>query len=153
MFSFSRLGFPGIRRNLSEMFEHVQNVTKAYDSHQLLQSRPTESLRVSHYMMSLRRRRRGGHRMASQAKTRVVRGLPYARETQSPEINRVVWEGGSQKSRCQSNDMILCDYPLFHIVSDLMHCMTNILYKRQKLIHSRQHKVTWSCFKFYIKYK
>ena len=45
----SRLCFPGIRHNPSNIFEHVQNVTTVYDSLRNLELSPTESQRVSHY--------------------------------------------------------------------------------------------------------
>ena len=41
--NYSRLCFPGIRRNLLEMFEHVQNVTTVWDSLLFLEWWPMES--------------------------------------------------------------------------------------------------------------
>ena len=41
------------------------------------------------------------------------RDCVLSQETQSRGINRVVWEGGSQGSRLQSNDTILCNYHRF----------------------------------------
>ena len=60
--NFTRMCFTSyrIRCNLSESFKHVQNVSTACDSLRFLESWPTESQKVSHYTMSLRRRRRGG---------------------------------------------------------------------------------------------
>ena len=51
----------------------------------------------------------------------------YPRKTQSREINQVVWDCGSQGSRFQTNATILCDYPSFHIVSDLIRRTTKIV--------------------------
>ena len=56
---YSRLCFPGIRRNLSDKFEHVQSVTAACDSLRCIESLPTVSQMVSYYTISLWRRRRG----------------------------------------------------------------------------------------------
>ena len=74
---FLRLCFSAIRHNLSQIFEHVQNITIACDSQRFLESWPTESWRVSHYMMLLRCWRHVGQ---SQAQNHVVWGLLYTSE-------------------------------------------------------------------------
>ena len=60
-----------IYRDVSDIFEHAQNVTTACDTLRLLESQPTESQRVSHYTTSCRRRRRGGP-IAGRRKLKIV---------------------------------------------------------------------------------
>ena len=44
--------FPGVRRNNTEIYEHVRDVTAVCDSLQFIVSLPTESQRVSNYTIS-----------------------------------------------------------------------------------------------------
>ena len=47
--NFLRLHFPVTRRDLSEVFEHAQNVTTACDALRFLESWPKNVQRVTHY--------------------------------------------------------------------------------------------------------
>ena len=78
--SFLRIAYNlTIYCDVSDIFEHAQNVTTACDTLRLLESQPTESQRVSHYTTSCRRRRRWGpSRFVVSSKSCSVRPLLVA---------------------------------------------------------------------------
>ena len=86
-----------IFRNVSNIFEHAQNVTTACDTLRLLKLQPTESQRVSHYTTSCRRRRHGGpsqvvvHVSSKSCSVRLLLDMPHS--------TRFLWSDASDRIR------------------------------------------------------